>query len=103
MRVLTLNAGSTSLKAHLVDGGVVVAAGTADWRGDNRAEVLRATLEELGVAGRESGPAGAGGFPDRAPGVDVVAHRIVHGGDAFTEHVVIDDEVEAGIAAVGSL
>jgi len=35
--------------------------------------------------------------------VDVVGHRIVHGGDDFREAVVIDDEVEARIEALTPL
>jgi acetate kinase len=88
MRVLTLNAGSTSLKAHLVAGGRVAAQHAADWQADDRERVLDAALDALRVDGAS---------------VDAVAHRIVHGGDRLTNHTLIDDDVEAAIEAGGSL
>jgi acetate kinase len=76
MRVLTVNAGSSSLKVRLLDhddtllqqddleapGGVV------------QAQDVRETLA-------------------RCPQPDVVAHRVVHGGTEFTGPIVLDDEV----------
>ena len=71
MRVLVVNAGSSSLKLRALD---------------DRDEVLVAW--ELGsVAGlRDSLLA--------LPPVDVVGHRVVHGGARFRESVVLDDDVE---------
>jgi acetate kinase len=40
---------------------------------------------------------------DVPAGVEAVAHRIVHGGSRFREAVVIDDEVERGLAALTEL
>jgi acetate kinase len=76
MRVLTVNAGSSSLKVRLLDhddtllrsadleapGGVV--------RPDDVADALRS-----------------------CPRPDVVAHRVVHGGTRFTGPVALDDEI----------
>jgi acetate kinase len=71
LRVLVVNAGSTSLKLSVVDE-------------DDGSEPI-ASLESV------------------PPGVDAVAHRVVHGGERFREPVVIDDEVERGLAAVAEL
>jgi acetate kinase len=62
VRVLVVNAGSSSLKVDLVEEGRTVGS--------------------------------YGGLPDRAPDVDAVGHRIVHGGPDLVEPVVIDDGVE---------
>jgi acetate kinase len=62
VRVLVVNAGSSSLKVDLVEDGRAVAS----YRG----------------------------LPDRAPDVDAVGHRIVHGGPDLVDPVVIDDGVE---------
>ena len=71
MRLLVVNAGSSSLKVRLLDGGQLIAT----W----------------------------GGLPDRAPDVDAVGHRIVHGGTEFVAPVVIDYEVERRLRALGEL
>ena len=60
MRILVVNAGSTSLKLHLVEG---------------------------------DGSQAVDGFG----ACDAVGHRVVHGGARFTEPVLLDDEVKAGI------
>jgi acetate kinase len=60
VRVLVVNAGSSSLKLAVVDGGSTVAARTVDrWTGEH--DAVTGLLEE-------SGP------------VDAVGHRVVHGG-----------------------
>ena len=86
--VLTLNAGSSSLKASVVADGAAVASRAADWDASSRAAVLAEILDGLAVH-------------DRA--LDAVAHRVVHGGDRFTEHVVLDDATVAAIEAAGDL
>jgi acetate kinase len=63
VRVLVVNAGSSSLKISVLDGTDVVGSWPA--------------------------------FPERAPQVDAVGHRIVHGGERFRRPVVVDAEVEA--------
>jgi acetate kinase len=74
MRVLVVNAGSSSIKLALVDADdrVVDREHLPDWSGDT--EALR-------------------GFLERAE-FDVVGHRVVHGGWHLTRSVRIDDEVE---------
>ena len=86
MRVLAVNAGSSTLKLRLV---------TADDR-------IEATFD----VDPWNGSAEANGVSEWLRGladVDAVGHRIVHGGDRFTSAVRIDDEVLSGIAGLTSL
>ncbi len=93
MRVLVVNAGSSSLKHALVDAdptrGVVVSAAAETWEpgvaGGRHAQALRAAL------------AGARGQ------AEAVGHRVVHGGPTFAGPVRIDAHVRAAIAALEPL
>lgn len=86
MRILVVNAGSSSLKLRLLSSG-----GEVLWRYDtdspagvfSRADVL----EALATAGR----------------VDAVGHRIVHGGRDFTVPVLIDESVTARLRELTDL
>jgi acetate kinase len=80
MRVLVVNAGSSSLKLRLLDGHDAVERG-ADLPAD----------AEVGPALR--------GWPEP----DAVGHRIVHGGTRFTGPVRIDDAVRAELADLTDL
>lgn len=84
MNVLVLNAGSSTLKFQLVAGETAAVAGTLDGLGTTRtpAQAFAEVRAQLG---------------DRA--VDAVGHRVVHGGAAFHDAVLIDDAVEAAIEA----
>jgi acetate kinase len=88
VRVLVVNAGSSSLKHALVDAGcgVMLAHGEERWEpgapAGRHAAALAAAL----------GDAGAGGG-----GVDAVGHRVVHGGTRFTGPALIDGDVRAAI------
>jgi acetate kinase len=73
VRVLTVNAGSSSLKLSLVDSG---GSGDATEFGGTATE-----FDDLGDALRSE--------------PDAVAHRVVHGGPTLGAATVIDDEVEA--------
>jgi acetate kinase len=76
MRVLVVNAGSSSLKLRVLDERDEVAA-SADLpapRGETDRDAARTAIEGFGS-------------------VDVVGHRIVHGGTEFSEPVLIDDRV----------
>jgi acetate kinase len=75
VRVLVVNAGSSSLKLRVVDGADAL-AGHAD-------------LPAVGVASPDDI---AGALSDLAP-FDAVGHRVVHGGAAFRAPVVVDDDV----------
>lgn len=85
MRILVVNAGSSSLKLRLLDGNAV--AGSRDLTIPDghldRAEVARA-IQGLGAA-------------------DAVAHRIVHGGTEFRQAVVIDGRVRRRLDALTDL
>ena len=76
MNVLVVNAGSSSLKLRLLDGGDGMVA-SADLPAPG-GSVDTAALEE---------------FVDRAGPVDAVGHRIVHGGVEFVEPVLLDPSV----------
>lgn len=107
MRVLVLNAGSSSLKASAVDvvthleGGprgtpsrpvtVTVELGDDASRGADASIALDRALDALDRAGAPR------------PSIDAVAHRVVHGGPTFTAPVAIDDRVMAAIDELGPL
>lgn len=86
MRVLVINAGSSSLKLRLLD--------------DND-ELLRSADVVVGRGGIDTGELAEllAGWP--APGS--VGHRIVHGGAAFTSAVVITAEVRGQLTALTDL
>jgi acetate kinase len=87
MLVLVLNAGSSTLKAQLID------PETGD-------VAFKTTIERIGEAGRTHDAAvaevlaGVGGKD-----IGAVGHRVVHGGERFTGATPIDDAVEAAIEA----
>ena len=85
MRVLVVNAGSSSLKLRVVDGAEVLAG--------------RADLPAVGVASPDDI---AGALSDLAP-FDAVGHRVVHGGAAFRAPVVVDDDVRRRLDEVTAL
>ena len=95
MRVLVVNAGSSSLKHALVrphaGGGrhEVVARGEQRWEPD-------------GSAGRHAA-ALAAALADAGDRADAVGHRVVHGGAQFTGPARIDGGVRAAIAALAPL
>ena len=91
MRVLVVNAGSSSLKHALVDAAQerVLARGEERWEpsasAGRHATALRAAL---------------GGAANEA---QAVGHRVVHGGAQFSGPVVVDDAVRASIRALAAL
>jgi acetate kinase len=85
--VFVLNAGSSSIKYTVlaVESGTLVADGIVERIGvpggvPDHATALARVLAEIG---------------DTA--IDAVGHRVVHGGERFTDATVIDDDVEAAI------
>src|SRR5262249_16458078 len=117
MNVLLLNAGSSSLKATVMDspGGKVVARGLADWAGHTT------RYEYAGAEGKErseevpwrshpqpvrrfvhdltqSHPAVFNALSARS----AVGHRVVHGGQ-FTSSVRITPEIRSRISALADL
>jgi acetate kinase len=87
MIVLSLNAGSSSLKYKLID--------------TRSSELLGSgVIERIGAPGA---PADHEEAFARIPHLDEVhaaGHRVVHGGDRFSASVLIDDAVEAAIEAL---
>lgn len=83
-RLLVVNAGSSSLKLTVLgDGPAPLAATTIErWDGDDDA---------IGELAQSHGP------------IDLVGHRVVHGGTEFTEAVRVDDEVLGRLRALTSL
>ncbi|MBB4661881.1 acetate/propionate family kinase [Conexibacter arvalis] len=98
MRVLVVNAGSSSLKHALVDSrrigddpdGALLHAGEERWdpgaSPGRHGEALRRALRDA-----------AGGAPD------AVGHRVVHGGGRFDAPAVVDGDVRAGIERAARL
>jgi len=80
MRILTVNAGSSSLKLRVIgsDGGVAETADLARKTG----EPVRAALSL---------------FLDQAGSFDAVGHRVVHGGGEFRTPVLLDGRVEEAL------
>ena len=86
VRLLVVNAGSSSLKLSVLDGpDVDTAVATRDfaqWNGDD-------------------GPIGE--FAAEVGAIDVVGHRVVHGGLRFPQPVVVDDDVAGQLRELASL
>ncbi len=78
MRVLIVNAGSSSLKLRLLDddNSLLAAEDAASEHGLFDLAMARAAILKMGGQ------------------ADAVGHRVVHGGTRFTESVVIDDAVD---------
>lgn len=86
LRVLVINAGSSSLKLRVLD----------------PADELLATRDLPAQAGEVDGEALAD-FVASLGEVDVVGHRIVHGGERFGGPVRIDAEVESALRQLADL
>lgn len=86
MRILVVNAGSSSLKLRLVDDDdqVVARIDLSAIKPDTPSAELDAAIAGLGR-------------------IDAVGHRVVHGGTEFIDPVVVDEGVLAGIAALVAL
>jgi acetate kinase len=80
LRILVVNAGSSSIKLRVLDDGddLLAATDLPVEHGDVDARELRSALAEM-------------------PSADAVGHRVVHGGERFVSPVRIDAEVEAGL------
>jgi acetate kinase len=98
VRVLVLNAGSSSLKASLLEAGqrTPLALTSAAWGSDatrveDRAQTVEQALSELSAAAGD------------AASVAAVGHRIVHGGATFREPALVDDYVLAALAELVDL
>ncbi len=87
MKILVLNAGSSSLKFDLwdTDPETLILKGEVE-RVDSMATALNEAFNKIGAAK-----------------IDAVGHRVVHGGDRFLASVIIDAEVEHGIDELSAL
>jgi acetate kinase len=105
-RVLVLNAGSSSLKYRLLDGesGEAEASGSVERIGEDNGKLTHTTggqdhTEERPVADFEDALRSAvAAFERHGPAIDretltAVGHRVVHGGDVFSEPVLVDDRL----------
>ncbi len=91
--VLVLNAGSSSLKYQVLDPGEQIVAGGTVERVDETGwdDVFDEVTSALAEAGVDPGDLLA------------VGHRVVHGGDRYTDPTLVDDEVERGIEELVAL
>jgi acetate kinase len=89
MTILVLNAGSSSLKFHVFRDEQVLLKGTEE-RISSEPEALEAAFDRVFDRIRDTK-------------IDAVGHRVVHGGDRFSNAVIIDSKVEAGIEELCSL
>jgi acetate kinase len=83
VRLLVVNAGSSSLKLRVLSGG-------------------DETLAERNLDWPPGAPFPAGALDD-LPAVDAVGHRVVHGGEDFREATWIDDDVRSQLEALTPL
>src|SRR5271167_1627901 len=81
MRVLVVNAGSSSLKLRLLDGGDAVLA-------EDELPLTHARIDEPALQRALDSPLGE---------AQAIGHRIVHGGERFRSAVRIDADVEAAL------
>jgi acetate kinase len=86
MRILVVNAGSSSLKLRVVDADDSIAAAS-------NLQAVRGAADASGIAEI------VGGIGD----IDAVGHRIVHGGTIFTGPVLIDPAVEGRLRELTDL
>jgi acetate kinase len=98
VRVLALNAGSSSLKASVIEHGrrSPVAATSVGWGSDSsrmagRADTIRQTLADLAAAGVET------------DSLEAVGHRMVHGGTRFRQPVAVDESVLSALDKLSPL
>jgi acetate kinase len=86
VNVLVVNSGSSSLKLRLIDAADDLVAA---------ADLPRLEESELSDA--------LGNFLEQNPVVDAAGHRIVHGGSAFRQPILLDAENDAALEALADL
>jgi acetate kinase len=89
MRILVLNAGSSSLKYQVIE-----------IQARQERVLLKGGVERIGAPGSpvRDHTAAVGQALEATGAVDGVGHRVVHGGERFRQSVLIDEEVESAIA-----
>jgi len=118
MKILVLNAGSSSLKYQLMDGNTeeVIAQGLVDRIGINGEAVHSWTMNEkkgsanLKLSNHEEALqaavavlSGEGGVIQDLEDINAVGHRVVHGGEYFSTSVAIDEDVLTKLDEVSPL
>ena len=98
MRILVLNAGSSTLKASVIDHPQhdPVFSDTLDWGAD-----ASRTAGRAGAIDRLLGDLVVEGIP--VGSLEAVGHRVVHGGPRFARPVVLDADAVAELDAVSPL
>jgi len=86
VHILVVNAGSSSLKLRLLDG----ADGLVETK--DLPPQVRPDLDNALSA-----------FLDESPGIDAVGHRVVHGGSAFRQPVLLDAGADAALEVLADL
>lgn len=94
MIILVINSGSSSLKYQVREGDDVLAEGLVERIGETEVPDHAAALNRVagGVATALDGR-----------GIDAVGHRVVHGGERFSEPVLIDNEITRAIERLNPL
>ncbi|MGI9535955.1 MAG: acetate kinase [Desulfocapsaceae bacterium] len=117
MKTLVINSGSSSIKFQLLEmkGEQVLASGLVERIGDEQGKIsclmrpgssAQCTIEiETEIADHQQGMEMVGdvlcdkrkGVVGSSQEIGVVGHRVVHGGEAFHQPIIIDDTVVAAI------
>ena len=120
MNILVINSGSSSIKYQLFHGDAmdVLASGVVERIGESSSRVKhtamrgsesnRRTLENFSIPNHQQGLShmiellldpeiGVIASPDE---IDAIGHRVVHGGEQFSQSMVINDAVIAAIEAL---
>jgi len=115
MNTLSLNAGSSSLKFALFDQSAndELASGLVDWRGHRETATL--TFQSP-ASGAKQSTVNAADYGEAVGGIlrsladngfdgaiDVVGHRVVHGGTEFCRTTLIDDRVNQSLEQIRDL
>lgn len=117
MKVLVINAGSSSIKYQLYDmpGAEVLAKGLVEQIGEPTSRLVHScgddstTLEKAAPSHEAAMElilrvlARPGGAVADLSEIEAVGHRVVHGGEEFTGSVIIDDRVLASIERFAEL
>jgi acetate kinase len=106
-RVLVINCGSSSLKFALIDPdtGDVVRRGLAERLGTDDPSVRIDSKEPRKLAPRAGHAEVLDQILDKLSGqaIAAVGHRVVHGGEFFTDSVILDDDAIAKIESCSEL
>lgn len=96
MKILVLNAGSSSVKYQVFSMGEqrVLAKGLVDRIGEAGSDIAthHDALEQMIRHLQDEG------IVHEGKGIDAIGHRVVHGGERFHEPALIDDDVMAAIS-----